>query len=637
MNRKAVSGTILTLLLMSILMAMFNPSIALASPEAALVVSPSNSVANPGEHIFVNVTITDVSDLFGYQVRLGFERDILRAVRALEGPFLKEGTTSPSGTFFTYQIQTQVQRTYIIVACITLGKYPGVSGSGTLFTIDFMVQDGGVSDLSLSETILLDSDGIEISHGTFDGTFHTTVPRAQFTPTPTDPTTGENVTFDASESYDPDGTIVSYEWEFGDGATGTGMVTAHSYDTEGSYTITLQVTDDDGLSDDATATIYAFAPLLAYISVPYHHQINSYYCGPAALEMVFDFFGPDIPQGEIADAARTAPDGTYTCDMVRAGHFSNLSTFPVGGHPVTGYTARKLGYSALECWGMTIDELKSLIAAGYPIIVLTTWHYRVAVGYSSTRITFQDPYYGQNFSMTYETFASTWDYSNHWGLFISPWEIEVSTPQNISLGSIFNITATITYPSLPPFPTDVYPAALSNATVTLPPGLSLVAGETNKKRVSTGDLDPGTSANITWTIRADSLGTYAISVEAEGKVAGFVPPLPSFPEPYDYEDRIGGFNQGVVDVISGPNPVESIQELIETIDAWSLHRGVKNSLISKLGGTLHLLDMENEDGAVRKLMIFQKKVEALRGKRLADDQADYLISEAQRIIDAITR
>lgn len=635
MNRKAVSGTILTLLLMNILMVAFNLRIALASPETALAVNPSVNVANPSEHISVNVTITDVSDLFSFQARLGFDRDILRAVSASEGPFLKEGTTSPSGTFFTYQIQTQVKGTYIIVACVTLGKYPGVSGSGTLFTIDFMVQDGGISDLSLSETILLDSDGTEISHSIFDGVFHTTVPRAQFTPTTTGPTTGENVTFDASESYDPDGTIVSYEWDFGDGAIGAGMVTAHSYDTEGSYTITLQVTDDDGLSDDATATIYAFAPLLAYISVPYHRQINSYYCGPAALEMVFDFFGPDIPQGEIADAARTAPDGTYTCDMVRAAHFSNLSAFPVGGHPVTGYTARKLGYSGFECWGMTIDQLKSLIAAGYPIIVLTTWHYRVAVGYSSTRITFQDPYYGQNFSMTYETFASTWDYSNHWGFFVSPWEIEISTPQNISLGSIFNITASITYPSFPPFPTYVYPAALSNATVLLPTGLSLVAGETNKKRVSTGDLAPGTSTNITWTIRADNLGTYAISVEAEGKVTGSVPPLPSFPESYDYEDRIGGINQSAINVIPSPNPVENIQELIESIDTWSLHRGVKNSLTSKLRGALHLLDMENENGTVHKLMIFLKKVEVLRGKKLTDDQADYLITEAQRIIDLI--
>lgn len=636
MNKKTVSVIVLTLLLMNVLMVTLDAKTALASPKAAIVVDPSTSVANPSEYFSVNVTITNVVDLFSYQVRIGFDRDILKAVSVIEGPFLQEGTTSPSGTIFTYKIQTQVQGTYILVACVTLGPYPGVIGSGTLFSIDFLVRDSGASNLTLSETILLDSTLTEISHNTFDGAFHTTAPKAQFTYTTTQPTTGENVTFNASNSYDLDGTIVSYEWDFGDGTTGTDMVITHSYGTEGSYTVTLLVTDNDGLSDDATVTIHARAPLLAYVSVPYHRQVSSYYCGPAALEMVFDFYGPDIPQGEIADVARTAPDGTYTCDMVRASHFSNLSTFPIGGYPTTGYTARKLGYAAFECWDMTIDELKSLIAAGYPIIVLTTWHYRVAVGYSITRITFQDPYYGQNLSMTYEAFASDWDYSSHWGLFINPWKIEVSIPSNVFLGSVFNITANITYPAPSPFFTDQYPASLPNATVTLPAGLSLIAGETEKKRVSTGDLTPGTSACVTWTARADNPGTYTISVEADGKVAGSVPPIPSYPEPYDYEDRIGGFNQSAVDVLpTPPSPVENIQELIETIATWSLSRGAKNSLISKLVGALHLLGMENENGAVHKLMIFLKKVEVSRGKKLADEQADYLIREAQRIIDLI--
>ena len=40
-------------------------------------------------------------------------------------------------------------------------------------------------------------------------------------------------------------------------------------------------------------------------SVPMHYQINNYYCGPAALEMILDFYGPDIPQDEIAEVART--------------------------------------------------------------------------------------------------------------------------------------------------------------------------------------------------------------------------------------------------------------------------------------------------------------------------------------------
>jgi len=610
-----------------------------ASPETTIAVDPSTSVANPGEYVSVNVTINDVVDLYSYQAQLGFDEDILRAVDAEEGPFLKEGTTSPSGTYFTYQIQSQFHGTYVVAVCVTLGRYPGVSGSGTLFTVNFIVQDGGSSDLQLYNTMLVDSTSAEIPHGTANGTFYTTVPRAQFTYEPTTyPIIGENVTFDASSSYDTDGTIISYEWNFGDGTTGEGMVVNHSYSLEASHTVTLRVTDNDGLSDDAVATVETRAPLLAYIPVPYHSQINSYYCGPAAMEMLFDFYGPDISQREIAGAARTAPDGTYTCDMLRAAHFSNLSTSAGrDSGNIAGYTERKLGYAAFEYGGMTMDGLKSLIDEGYPVIVLVTWHFLVAVGYSSTRFMFQDSYFGENRSMTYEVFDSTWDYSGHWALFVSPWEITVSIPPNVAQGNVFNVTATITYPLPPPFqPIGQYPARLPNATVTLPDGLSLVPGETAKKAVSTGELSAGASANVTWTVQADSLGNYTISVEAEGKVGGFVPPVPSYPESYEYEDRIGGVNESTVEVIlETQSPTEKLQELIETIGTWSLQKGTEKRLTSNLEGAMRLLDTSNEKAAVHKLLVFMKQVEILRRKKLTDQQADYLVSEVERTIDLI--
>ena len=62
-----------------------------------------------------------------------------------------------------------------------------------------------------------------------------------------DPQSGDaplDVTFDASASHDPDGTIVSYDWDFGDGFTGTGAMPTHSYDSAAVYTVTLEVTDD---------------------------------------------------------------------------------------------------------------------------------------------------------------------------------------------------------------------------------------------------------------------------------------------------------------------------------------------------------------------------------------------------------
>jgi len=84
-----------------------------------------------------------------------------------------------------------------------------------------------------------------------------------------------------------------------------------------------------------------------------------------------------------------------------------------------------------------------------------------------------------------------------------------------------------------------------------------------------------------------------------------------------------------------PSPVESLEELIQTIKSWILPYGTQNSLTSKLQDTTHLLDIGNENGAIHKLMDFISQVEALRGKKLSDVQADYLVSEAQRIIDLI--
>lgn len=55
-----------------------------------------------------------------------------------------------------------------------------------------------------------------------------------------------SVTFDAAQSVDPDGQINSYTWNFGDGSTGTGVSTTHSYTQPAVYTVTLRVTDNMG-------------------------------------------------------------------------------------------------------------------------------------------------------------------------------------------------------------------------------------------------------------------------------------------------------------------------------------------------------------------------------------------------------
>jgi len=66
--------------------------------------------------------------------------------------------------------------------------------------------------------------------------------------------------FNAGASDDPDGTINSYAWDFGDGNNGTGETTSHNYTTAGTYTVTLTVTDDDNATDTITHPVTVTAP-----------------------------------------------------------------------------------------------------------------------------------------------------------------------------------------------------------------------------------------------------------------------------------------------------------------------------------------------------------------------------------------
>ena len=85
-------------------------------------------------------------------------------------------------------------------------------------------------------------------------------PVANFTYSPERPIANQTITFDASFSYDPDGTIVSYEWDFGDGATASGVVVTHVYSAAGSYTVTLTVTDDAGAANSTSVLITVLPP-----------------------------------------------------------------------------------------------------------------------------------------------------------------------------------------------------------------------------------------------------------------------------------------------------------------------------------------------------------------------------------------
>ena len=140
----------------------------LPSP-VVIFVDPPTATATVGQNFTVNVSISNVADLYGWRLKLKWNTTILDAVNVTEGGFLK----SIDNTFFFPRINNT--EGYIDVECTLLGNVTGVNGSGTLATIQFYVIQNGSCVLDLYDTMLLNS--LEqpqlIAHTVSDGQFST--------------------------------------------------------------------------------------------------------------------------------------------------------------------------------------------------------------------------------------------------------------------------------------------------------------------------------------------------------------------------------------------------------------------------------------------------------------------------------
>ncbi len=95
-------------------------------------------------------------------------------------------------------------------------------------------------------------------------------PVASFTFSPTDPNPCQQISFDGRASHDPDGHIVSYAWQFGDGNTSTGAIATHSFAATGTYMVRLTVTDDQGATgfEEKIVRVRTPAPVGDYGDAP---------------------------------------------------------------------------------------------------------------------------------------------------------------------------------------------------------------------------------------------------------------------------------------------------------------------------------------------------------------------------------
>jgi PKD repeat protein len=93
---------------------------------------------------------------------------------------------------------------------------------------------------------------------------------------------GTNIFFEGRASFDPDGTISTYQWSFGDSTTGTGSSVEHAYASPGTYTATLTVTDNNGLTNSQTATVAINSPPTVSLTGPTNDQT---FTAPASISL----------------------------------------------------------------------------------------------------------------------------------------------------------------------------------------------------------------------------------------------------------------------------------------------------------------------------------------------------------------
>ena len=176
-------------------------------------------------------------------------------------------------------------------------------------------------------------DGTESPHSpTFSYIFSSTL-KANLNANPLEGVSPLPVTFNATLST---GTIVSYNWVFGDGNIGTGNIVNHTFTSAGNYTVTLKTTDDKGAFDQHTASVVVTSPT-AINSPPTAVISSSTSVGDAPLQVQFDGTGSSDSDGTILSykwdmgdgKSLTGPQVTYTYSS--AGTFNATLTITDNG------------------------------------------------------------------------------------------------------------------------------------------------------------------------------------------------------------------------------------------------------------------------------------------------------------------
>lgn len=243
---------------------------------------------------------------------------------------------------------------------------------GTIVSYDWSFGDGGTfssSGPTASHTFTIDGDFTVILTVTDDQgnptvcsqsvTVGSEAPDCDFTASPNPADVGESVGFNASASTDPDGTIDSYQWDFGDSTapvTETDALISHTFTSVGSFIVTLTLTDNDGNTSTCTQTVVVGTspPVCAFTPSPNPANVGD--------SVGFNAGGSSDPDGTITNFAWDFGDG-FTLDP---------NTDPTVSHVYTSSGARTATLTLTDDDGNTTACTQTVtITSGAPTCVFS--------------------------------------------------------------------------------------------------------------------------------------------------------------------------------------------------------------------------------------------------------------------------
>lgn len=233
-----------------------------------------------------------------------------------------------------------------------------ICGTGTGHVCSSWADSGGSVPTGQYGGLVATADAASATATTWSVVLRTVEPNQAPVAAFTSSCTSTACDFDASGSTDPDGSVVSYAWDFGDGDAATGRTTNHDFTTSGTREVTLTVTDDEGTSGSVVVPVQ-----VTRTNAP---PTAAFTTACSFLTCTFDASGSGDTDGSVTSyawdfgdgATETTAAGTTTHTYAAAGDYT-ATLVVTDNDDATGQTTRPLSPASvrdIELVGTTANQ-----------------------------------------------------------------------------------------------------------------------------------------------------------------------------------------------------------------------------------------------------------------------------------------